>query len=58
MDDPIVLDKNRAAAQWCKHASAHAAKYGGKPWSYLLIPHDKIQENMTLAGLVAKYTVS
>lgn len=24
---------------------------GGKPWRYLLIPHDAIAENHTLAGL-------
>jgi type III restriction enzyme len=40
---------------WCKHASAHAAEIGGKPWKYLLIPHDAIDELKTLIGLVAKY---
>jgi type III restriction enzyme len=34
-------------------ASQHAAGSGGKPWKYLLIPHDVISENMTLAGLVS-----
>ena len=30
----------------------------GKPWSYLLIPHDGIREQMTLAGLAARHTYS
>lgn len=29
----------------------------GKPWRYLLIPHDQIQDQMTLAGLAARYEV-
>jgi type III restriction enzyme len=29
--------------------------YGGKPWTYLLIPHDAITENMTLLGLVNQF---
>ena len=30
--------------------------YDGKPWKYLLIPHDAIAENMTLHGLAEKYS--
>ena len=30
----------------------------GKPWKYLLIPHDEIAENMTLAGLASRFTVT
>ena len=26
-----------------------------KPWKYLLIPHDEIAENMTLAGLASRF---
>lgn len=45
-----VKAKAEAAARWCRHASDHAAKVGGKPWKYLLIPHDEIVESKTLAG--------
>ncbi len=55
MADPEVLAKRDAAVQWCRHASAHAARHGGKPWRYVLIPHDAVAENMTLAGLAAQY---
>ena len=50
-----VLAKQAAAVQWCQHASAHAASYGGKPWRYALIPHDVIADNMTLEGLVKQF---
>jgi type III restriction enzyme len=52
MQDEIVLAKARAAALWCKRATEHA---GGKPWKYLLIPHDAIDESKTLAGLAAAW---
>ncbi|HBL17975.1 MAG TPA: type III restriction endonuclease subunit R [Elusimicrobia bacterium] len=52
---PEVLAKARAAAQWCHHATQHANTHGGKPWSYLLIPHDVVTDNMTLKGLAAAH---
>ena len=55
LHDPAVIAKRDAALQWCEHASAHAAGHGGKPWRYVLIPHDEILENMTLEGLVARF---
>ena len=56
MQDPVVLAKARAAATWCKHASAHEKANHGKPWRYLLIPHDAIADNMTLDGLAKQFT--
>ena len=55
MDDPSVLAKRDVAITWCAHATAHAANYGGKPWHYVLIPHDVTAENMTLVGLAKRY---
>lgn len=52
MTDETVLAKARAAALWCKRATEHA---GGKPWKYLLIPHDAIDESKTLTGLAAAW---
>jgi type III restriction enzyme len=51
MTTPEVVTKGKAAGEWCLHASAHAATYGGKPWRYVLLPHDVVAENKTLAGL-------
>jgi len=38
-------------------ATAYSAANGGKPWRYLLVPHDAIFEDMTLAGLVIQFPV-
>ncbi len=58
MDDAEVIAKKEAAMQWCQHASAHTASYGGKPWHYVLIPHDVIAENMTVKGLADKFVAT
>ncbi len=57
MDDPEVLAKRDAAVQWCRHASEHARTNRGKPWEYLLVPHDAVASNMTLEGLSQQFRV-
>ena len=57
MQDAEVRAKKDAAVQWCSHATSHTMSHGGKPWTYLLIPHDAISENMTLAGLANRFRV-
>lgn len=58
MTSPEVLAKKDAAVLWCNRATSHTQMNGGKPWKYVLIPHDEIKENMTLAGLVAQFGMS
>lgn len=55
MTDGEVLAKKEVAVRWCHQASTHARSYGGNPWTYVLIPHDAIAENMTLEGLANQY---
>lgn len=55
MSDKDVLSKADVAVQWCAWASEHARSYGGKPWRYVLIPHDAISDNMTLEFLVKQF---
>ena len=55
LHDVEVQAKKDAAVQWCKHATHHAVSHGGRPWKYLLIPHDAITENMTIAGLASQF---
>ncbi|SBV37654.1 conserved hypothetical protein [uncultured Stenotrophomonas sp.] len=43
-----VQAKAEAAVRWCKHASDYAMSMGGKPWKYLLIPHNEITEDKAL----------
>jgi len=57
MTGETVLAKADAAVTWCTHATDHANENGGKPWRYLLIAHDQIQDQMTLAGLAARFEV-
>jgi len=58
LDDAIVLAKKDVAVQWCANASAYATSYGGKPWTYVLIPHDAIAENITIEGLAGRFGVN
>ena len=55
MADPDVLAKRDAATEWCRRATDHAVSYEGKPWTYVLIPHHAIAENMTLEGLARQF---
>jgi type III restriction enzyme len=57
MADPDVLAKRDVAIEWCRRATDHAASYEGKPWTYVLLPHDAIAENMTLEGLARQFAV-
>ncbi|TGK15724.1 type III restriction endonuclease subunit R [Leptospira fluminis] len=43
----VTLKKN-AAVKWCEIASNHSKEYSGKPWKYLLIPHNEVRDNMSL----------
>jgi len=58
MQDDEVQAKARAAVRWCEHATTHELAHGGKPWHYLLIPHDVITHSATLAGLAAAHQLT
>ena len=55
LEDPIVVAKKESAVKWCSHATDHAASYDGKPWRYVLIPHDEIAVNLTLEYLAERF---
>ncbi len=55
LTDVVVQAKKDSAVAWCGHALTHAKEHGSKPWSYLLVPHDAVSENMTLSGLAAQF---
>ena len=50
-----VQDKARAALIYCKNASDYAAKVDGKPWKYIIVPHDEVMQNMSFDNLVKKF---
>lgn len=47
-----VVAKAAAAVRWCKYASDHAKGVDGKPWKYILVPHDEIAESKRLADFL------
>jgi len=49
VDTQEVQAKAAAAGRWCGQASDYAANVGNKPWKYLLVPHDEINEAKRLA---------
>lgn len=48
VDTAEVQAKATAAAKWCVYASEYATQVGSKPWKYLLVPHDEINESKQL----------
>ena len=55
LEDEIVKAKAEAAKVWCERASTFELEHGGKPWVYVLIPHDVISENRTAGALVREF---
>lgn len=50
-----VQEKALAAMQYCKNAAEYTAANGGKPWKYLLIPHNIVKVNMNFDMFVKNY---
>ena len=48
-----VQQKKQAAEEYCRHASEFTAEYGGKPWRYILLPHDIIDRTANFEYLIA-----
>ena len=48
VDAVDVRAKADAGALWCRHASDYSAKVNGKPWQYLLVPHDQVTQDKAL----------
>jgi type III restriction enzyme len=57
MDHPMVQAKTRAATKWVERANAHAQENGGKPWAYVLVPHDVVLPSATLKVLLARHVL-
>ena len=57
MEVTDVKAKADAAVIWCKNASVYSTQHGGKPWKYLLIPHDVVASNVTLTALIDRFAL-
>lgn len=55
VDSSEVQGKARGAVQYCNHATESTIHNGGKPWKYILIPHNAVKINMSFDSLVKNY---
>lgn len=56
MQDSDVVQKANAAKTYCQYATEYNLENGGKPWYYLLVPHDEIRTTTSLSYLVSIFT--
>ena len=52
-----VVDKKKAALQYCRYATDFTTKNNGKPWRYLLIPHHEVTPSTGFGYLVNHFSV-
>ena len=48
-----VQAKSQAALKYCHYATEYTTRNGGKPWQYVLIPHDQVSRTSSFQGVVA-----
>ena len=54
LNSPDVLDKAEAAREFCCQASGFAAKNGGKPWRYIIIPHTLVDRSYSFNYILSQ----
>lgn len=54
-EDASVLAKKQAAERYCAHASVYTAENDGKPWKYLLLPHNEVNRTVSWEYLVRRF---
>ena len=47
-----VQAKAQAACKYCKYATEYTNEHGGKPWKYVLIPHDQVMKINSFRAVV------
>jgi type III restriction enzyme len=52
-----VQEKTEAALLYCNNASEFTTQNGGKPWKYILIPHNAVMVNMSFKTLARVFEV-
>lgn len=56
MNDADVLAKKEAAIKYCRYATEFTSQNNGKPWKYLLVPHNEISRTINFELLIAKFS--
>lgn len=57
MTEADVKAKADVAKRWCAEASGYEQSRDGKPWKYLLVPHNDLDPTRTLEQLIADWGV-
>jgi type III restriction enzyme len=52
-----VQEKTEAALLYCRNATEFTTQNGGKPWKYILIPHNAVMINMSFETLIRQFEV-
>lgn len=52
-----VQEKTQAALLYCRNATAFTTENSGKPWKYILIPHNAVMVNMSFDTLARRFEV-
>jgi Type I site-specific restriction-modification system, R (restriction) subunit and related helicases len=58
IETETVKSKAKAALNYCINATEYNKQIGGKPWKYILIPHDSVKLNMDIEYLFSQYEVT
>jgi len=56
LNTPDVLSKKTAALKYCSHVTRFTTAHGGKPWKYMLVPHDEVTIMASFEHLAIRYT--
>ena len=54
-EEQSVLAKKAAAEHFCKYATEFTSANDGKPWHYLLLPHNAIDRTVSVTYLVSRF---
>ncbi|MFH0772379.1 MAG: DEAD/DEAH box helicase family protein [Candidatus Omnitrophota bacterium] len=52
INDAEVQEKAEAGKKYCESATGYNLQNGGKRWTYVLIPHTAVSQNMSTEGLI------
>ena len=55
MDTDEVREKAMAAREYCRHATNYMTANAGKPWRYVVIPHNAVQLSRGFATLANSF---
>jgi type III restriction enzyme len=55
VDSREVGLKAKAALVYCQRVTEYTTANGGKPWKYVLIPHNAVLQNMSFTNLAGRF---